>query len=137
MSGMRNSNNDSRQNGDDGTRFDVSWGLVAGHRTLRTVRGHVSNISVSGVLIHVPVQYDIGNLVEIEMSPSVGVFIRAVVQIVREHARSVEITQYGTKIVSQTVEHRAFLREILLDIRRKQLQTDFGREPRPTRKSVR
>ena len=57
---------DRRGNPEEGRRFEVHWSLTAGHRTLGAVRGIVVNVGISGVMIKVPAEYDIGNVIEME-----------------------------------------------------------------------
>jgi hypothetical protein len=126
-----------RAPGDEGKRYGVIWDLSAGHRKIGTVRGQVINVSSSGLLIRVPAEYDIGNIIEVEMSPAVGVFVRAIVQIVRLHAQSSASYEYGGVIVRHTDETRTFFNEALLELRRKEMRSDFGREQltaRPAKK---
>jgi hypothetical protein len=89
----------------------------------------VVNVSVSGLLIRVAEPYDLETFVEIEMSPAVGVFIRAIVQIVRLHAQAPGWIQYGVRIESQEDEDQRLLKETLLAIRRDEMDADFGRSP--------
>ena len=118
---------DRRGGGEEGRRFNVYWSLTAGHRKMGAIRGQVMNVSVSGVLICVPVSYELGTVIEIEMSPSFGVFIRALIQIKRENSRSGGSYYYGATFKSQKDEDLCLLRELLLKMRRQELAADFAR----------
>jgi hypothetical protein len=113
--------------GDQGRRFSVRWSLTAGHRKLGTVRGRVINVSTSGVLLEVAAVYDLGNIIEIEMSPSVGVLLRAYVQIARLHVCKDGLYYYGSSFTSMREEDAAHFQGLLLSMRRRELAADFSR----------
>jgi hypothetical protein len=117
---------DRRSPGDEGRRYNVNWDLTAGHHD-GSIRGQVTNVSATGVLIRVPAPYGINNLVEIEMSPSVGVFIKVMVQIVREHGRTTDDFYYGALILKHNEETHATFLDALLKLRREEMRSDFGR----------
>jgi hypothetical protein len=127
MGGSDHGAPDRRAPKEEGRRFAANWDLTAGYRDDETVRGRVYNISASGLLIRVPVPYVIGSLAEIEMSPAVGVFIRAIVQVIREHASGRDWFEYGVQIISQKEEDRSRLQDALLSLRRAEIEADFGR----------
>jgi hypothetical protein len=116
-----------RRSDEEGRRFNVHWTLTAGHRKLGAIRGRVMNVSVSGILVELPAEYEIGTIIEIEMSPSFGVFIRALVKIVRLHCQKAGACTYGVVITSQKPEDAEYYRGLLLLMRRQELASDFAR----------
>lgn len=101
-------------------RFSVHWDLRAGHWEAGTISGQITNISLSGLKFRVPARYKVGNMIEIEMSPSVQVCIRAIVKISREHAYMSGMFEYGAVFVNLADDHANMFRESVLQVRREE-----------------
>lgn len=114
---------------DRARRFLVQWSVTAGHRKSGAVRGRILNVSMTGMLFETKASYEIGTLIEVEVSPVAGTFLRAVVRIVREEAQTDGSFFYGAHFMEIPPGDSAILRDLLLTLRREQMAADFGSKP--------
>ena len=99
-------------------RYNVHWDIRAGHWEVGTVSGQIINVSLTGIKFRVAALYEVGNIIEIEMSPSATVCIRAIAQITRKHAIYGHEVEYGAAFRHLKEDDATAFHECLLVERR-------------------
>ena len=95
-----------------GRRYAVTWRMIA-RNAEAAIEGTVLNVSMTGVLILVPPDYEPGSTIFVEIRPNPDIRIGALLEIAREHEVSENGRTYGARIINQTPMDRRKLRAIL------------------------
>lgn len=75
-------------------RYPVKWPVRAGHRAEGCLHGHVLNFSGAGLLFTAPGQYDVNELVEMEITVNPLFLIRCAARIVRAERTAEEEAEH-------------------------------------------
>src|SRR5262249_11143964 len=95
-------------------RTSVKWNLTAGHATKGAIRGQVRNISITGLLMQLPLSYPHGSIIEVILRPSSKDSIPALAQILRIEPPPDGSFLYGACFPSLSDESYYQLREKIL-----------------------
>jgi len=114
-------------------RFMVNWHIRAGHRK-GPIKGRVLDISVSGIQFLSPLEYQLGDLVEVEIWLGSLTSIRGVVRIVRVAGAVAEGHLYGAEFQQFKDDGRQVLSDRLLGMLRGELGEEYAPQPWQQRK---
>jgi hypothetical protein len=112
------------------TRFPVKWPLRAGHRIAGCIYGHVVNITGGGLLFVAPGEYNVDELIELEISVNPLFMIRCAANIIRVEKIGETEWAYGATFHKLSSTDSALLLETLVAIQVG--ETDDALSFRPT-----
>ena len=97
-------------------RYPVHWPLRAGHRRSGCLYGHVVNISGVSLLFVTPGEYDVDELVEVEIAVNPLFMIRSAVRIVRTEQIGTTEWVYGAEFHNLSEQEGSLLSQTLVAI---------------------